>query len=190
MALLSVRPSMVSTEAPSACTASVRQLRTDRPSIKTLQAPHTPCSQPTWVPVSRSVWRRKSARFSRASTMTLTGLPLSIKLMSWRSDMSGPRGHVLQRALQQHGRLPPLGLTAALMAVDGIHVFCDAVRNLGQRIIRHTFIDGELARRWAEQRRGFGTEEHHIELVQTTWRFACPHRNTDGCEITVTAAQL
>ena len=82
MALRSVSPSMVSTMAPSACTASIRQLRTERPSIMTLQAPQTPCSQPTWVPVRRSVWRRKSARCRRAATEAQTGLPLSVKAMS------------------------------------------------------------------------------------------------------------
>src|SRR5258707_14620458 len=122
---------MVSTAAPSACTASVRQLRADRPSIMTLQAPHTPCSQPIWVPVRRNVWRRKSARLSRASTVALTGLPLSVNAMSCCSDMGRSRDHVLQHALEQHGRLPALGLAAALMAVDWIHVLGRAVRDLG-----------------------------------------------------------
>jgi hypothetical protein len=45
---------------PSTCTASVRQARCATPSICTVQAPHTPCSQPTWVPVAPSSWRRKS----------------------------------------------------------------------------------------------------------------------------------
>ncbi len=53
---------------PSACTARVRQERTDRPSINTVQAPHTPCSQPTCVPVSRNSWRRKSASVRRTRT--------------------------------------------------------------------------------------------------------------------------
>ena len=33
----------------------------------TVQAPQTPCSQPTCVPVSPSVWRRKSERRSLGS---------------------------------------------------------------------------------------------------------------------------
>ena len=37
-----------------ACTASMMQERTARPFQSTVHAPHTPCSQPTWVPVSRS----------------------------------------------------------------------------------------------------------------------------------------
>jgi hypothetical protein len=43
--------STVSISAPSACTASVRHERAGRPSSSTVQAPQTPCSQPTWVPV-------------------------------------------------------------------------------------------------------------------------------------------
>ena len=50
----SVSPSTVVISAPSALTASRRQERTGTPSSRTVQAPHTPCSQPTWVPVS---WR-------------------------------------------------------------------------------------------------------------------------------------
>ena len=46
------RPSTVRIVAPSACTASVRQARAGAPSISTVQAPQTPCSQPTCVPVS------------------------------------------------------------------------------------------------------------------------------------------
>ena len=39
-----------------------------------VQAPHTPCSQPIWVPVSISRPRRRSARCSRGSTSTSVGL--------------------------------------------------------------------------------------------------------------------
>ena len=38
--------------APSACTANIRQARTGSSSTSTVQAPQTPCSQPTCVPVS------------------------------------------------------------------------------------------------------------------------------------------
>jgi CO/xanthine dehydrogenase Mo-binding subunit len=53
-AVSSERPSTVVTALPSACTASIRHDRTAAPSTITVQAPHTPCSQPTCVPVSRS----------------------------------------------------------------------------------------------------------------------------------------
>ena len=42
---------MVRISCPEACTAKVRQERPALPSISTVQAPQTPCSQPTWVPV-------------------------------------------------------------------------------------------------------------------------------------------
>jgi hypothetical protein len=47
------RPSIVVIAAPSRETANSRQDRIGAPSTSTVQAPQTPCSQPTWVPVSR-----------------------------------------------------------------------------------------------------------------------------------------
>ncbi len=46
---------MVSTVAPSHCTASIRQPRTISPLTRMVQAPQTPCSQPTWLPVSAKI---------------------------------------------------------------------------------------------------------------------------------------
>jgi hypothetical protein len=40
--------------------ARMRQERTASPSTSTVQAPQTPCSQPMWVPVRRSSWRKQS----------------------------------------------------------------------------------------------------------------------------------
>src|SRR5690606_39494819 len=48
---------MVTTSAPSACTASMVQDFIARPFTWTTQAPHWLVSQPTWVPVSRSFSR-------------------------------------------------------------------------------------------------------------------------------------
>src|SRR5215471_18556294 len=70
---LSVRPSMVSTDLPEICAASVRQPRAVRPSIMTVHAPQMPCSQPRWVPVRlhvlaqevREVLARLHAPFQR-----------------------------------------------------------------------------------------------------------------------------
>ena len=63
----SASPSTVSTSAPSACTASMRHDSAGRPSTSTVQAPQTPCSQPTCVPVRPSSWRRKSESSVRGS---------------------------------------------------------------------------------------------------------------------------
>ena len=65
---------MVTTSAPSACTASIRQPRTTRPSTRTEQAPHTPCSQPRCEPVSPRSVRRKSTRCWRTGTVRVTAL--------------------------------------------------------------------------------------------------------------------
>ena len=65
---VSVSPSMVTTSAPSACTASIRQPRTTAPSTRTEQAPHTPCSQPRCEPVRPRSVRRKSTRCWRTGT--------------------------------------------------------------------------------------------------------------------------
>ena len=77
-------PSMVSTLAPSHCTASIRQPRTISPSTRTVQAPQTPCSQPTWLPVSARSSRRKSTSVLRASTRLVTVSPLTVSVMSQR----------------------------------------------------------------------------------------------------------
>ena len=73
---------MVSTVAPSHCTASIRQPRTISPFTRTVQAPQTPCSQPTWLPVSAKSSRRKSTSVLRASTRSLTRSPLTVREMS------------------------------------------------------------------------------------------------------------
>ena len=70
-------PSIVSTVALCVCTASSRQERTISPLTRTVHAPHTPCSQPTCVPVSLRCSRRKSARFRRGSTSASTRSPLT-----------------------------------------------------------------------------------------------------------------
>ena len=64
---------------PSACTASMQAARGPRRRrARTVQAPQTPCSQPTCVPVSPSRWRRKSESRSRGSTVSRTRRPLTV----------------------------------------------------------------------------------------------------------------
>jgi hypothetical protein len=63
--------------APSSCTASSRQLRALSPSTSTVQAPQTPCSQPTWVPVRPRSSRRKSLSERRTSTTRSTACPFT-----------------------------------------------------------------------------------------------------------------
>jgi len=84
----SVSPSTVVISAPSALTASRRQERTGAPSSRTVQAPHTPCSQPTWVPVSCRSWRMTSDSSRRAGTWTRRVAPLTVSWTSWSSSRS------------------------------------------------------------------------------------------------------
>src|SRR4051812_9602049 len=57
----------------------MRQERTLWPFKSTVHAPQTPCSQPTCVPVSPSVSRRKSDRRSRGSTPEMScRVPLTV----------------------------------------------------------------------------------------------------------------
>src|SRR6267142_854642 len=74
-----VSPSIVVTAAPSHCTASSRQARALSPSSSTVHAPHTPCSQPTCVPVSPRSSRRKSLSERRGSISRSTGSPLTVR---------------------------------------------------------------------------------------------------------------
>src|SRR5437763_2147085 len=74
-----VSPSIVVTVAPSHCTASSKQARALSPSTSTVQAPHTPCSQPTWVPVSPRSSRRKSLSARRGSISRSTTTPLTVR---------------------------------------------------------------------------------------------------------------
>ena len=61
--------------------ASVRHERTAAPSICTVQQPQTPCSQPTWVPVAPSEWRRKSLSNVRGSVSAAILRPFSVRLI-------------------------------------------------------------------------------------------------------------
>src|SRR4051794_11641204 len=69
---------MVVTSEPLAWTAKPRHDRTATPSMMTVQAPHTPCSQPRWVPVRLQSSRSQSARVFRASTEPLRAWPLTV----------------------------------------------------------------------------------------------------------------
>src|SRR4051794_18643971 len=72
-----VSPSTVVIRASTADTANIRQARTGSPSISTVQAPQTPCSQPTWVPVRPTSWRSASESSRRAGTRTSYVAPLT-----------------------------------------------------------------------------------------------------------------
>src|ERR1700734_3308728 len=108
---------------PSACAASIRQERTATPSKITVQAPHTPCSQPTWVPASRRSWRRKSLSSMRDSTRRRCCAPFTVTVTSCMSEAT-LRSLVCfgERALGQYAGEMPLefftGMDAAAR-IDG-----------------------------------------------------------------------
>src|SRR5215470_6121845 len=82
------------------------QERWGLPSTNTVQAPHTPCSHPTCVPVRLSSSRNNSLNWVRASTVAFTGCPLTVKLIS-SIGISGsfPKRDFLQTALHGDDKL-------------------------------------------------------------------------------------
>ena len=112
-------PSMVVIVVPVACTASIRHDRTGSPSRSTVHAPHTPCSQPRWVPVRPRSSRRKSASVLRASATASRALaPLTVTSTS-QTCRSSPRP---ARSARRLGRAPGARSTPATCAVCGRRV--------------------------------------------------------------------
>lgn len=93
---------------PAQRTASVRQLRTRRPSTCTVQAPQAPWSQPFFVPVRSSRSRSTSSRLSRGSTSRVYSRSLTVRCsaraipVSWRSVMSMPSTVALNWMIEHH----------------------------------------------------------------------------------------
>ena len=87
------------TAGPAAEPTGTRQAQTGSPSSSTVQAPQSPASQPTLVPVSRR-WSRSTAE-SRVTgwTDTETGAPLTSKVIAC------PARHAATMA-RPGGRLP------------------------------------------------------------------------------------
>ena len=72
-----VQPSMVVTLRPSASFTGKRQELTAFPSIATVQLPHSPSPQPSFVPFSWNTSRNRWRRVQWGSTSTDTSSPLS-----------------------------------------------------------------------------------------------------------------
>ena len=75
----SASPSTVVISCPSTVTANIRQERTGRRRRSTVQAPHTPCSQPTWVPVSPRSWRRRRTAAAAPAPARRAVTPFTIR---------------------------------------------------------------------------------------------------------------
>src|SRR6185295_8024624 len=75
------KPSTVRIFLPCACTANIRQERTASWPMMTVQTPHTPCSQPMWVPVNPQSSRIASTSVLRGSTWMSWPRPLMVRVM-------------------------------------------------------------------------------------------------------------
>src|SRR5207244_3170501 len=120
-----------------------RQPRIGLPSTRTVQAPHTPCSQPTCDPVSSSSYRRKSTRLWRGSTSRATRAPLTVRTTFTagppsRGTPDGTRG---ERAARGRGDdlagLERSGVDAAEELVRPDRAAPVAAGDLDARVERH-----------------------------------------------------
>src|SRR5258706_2587861 len=92
--------SMVVLSRRSVGTANIRQDGTGARWRSTVQAPHTPCSQPACAPVSSRRSRRQSSRLMRGSTSSAHVSPLTVK-----STRIGPCRGVVSIGDGAHGKM-------------------------------------------------------------------------------------
>src|SRR6478752_3398505 len=111
------RPSTVVTSHPATWPAATRQAHTGSPSSNTVQAPQSPASQPTFVPVRPKSSRSTRERRQVPDTLTSTLWPLTEKEMSCDSTgdvevcaATSDSPHAsLQRSPDQRNRgIPPV----------------------------------------------------------------------------------
>src|SRR5215510_432173 len=74
-------PSIVFTSRPSASSPSIRHERMERPSTSTAHVPHSPSSQPCFVPVRFRSSRKTSSSVLCGAKATSVCSPLSVKWM-------------------------------------------------------------------------------------------------------------
>src|SRR5438128_6286180 len=147
------------------------------PFISTVHAPQTPCSQPTCVPVSPSVSRRKSDRSRRGSTFAMSHfVPLTV------TDMFVVIGSP-SRQYRLHGA--PRQLPQQMLAIFGrgmkVAVGGDARRHEFRKSIRRPVIDpdrAELSFDLPEPERRIGNA-HHCNARVIHPGPAPPNRDSD-----------
>src|ERR1700730_9166230 len=96
-------PPTVVTSRPSICPAAIRQAQTGSPSTRTVQAPQSPASQPTLVPVSPRCSRSTLERRSTGETKALTLLPFTENTME--VGEAGWRGVVVAMSAAPHASI-------------------------------------------------------------------------------------
>src|ERR1700686_5443239 len=74
-------PSIVSTSRSSASRPSIRQDKIERPSTRMVHVPHSPNSQPCFVPVNPRSSRRTSSKVLCGAKATSAASPLSVNAM-------------------------------------------------------------------------------------------------------------
>ena len=141
--------STVSTAEPSACTASRQQARTETPSSRTVHAPQTPCSQPTWVPVRPRRWRRKSVSSSRGSTCSATTRPFTVSVIS------------VMRLAPRRGSAPARRASRSARAGTAAEAWIEAGGS--------TACGRESARLPCRRRRHGGAVDRALDLVRAPW---------------------
>src|SRR5581483_11568200 len=194
------RPSTVVTSQPLACTANIRHARAERPSTSTVQAPHTPCSQPRCVPVRLSSWRRKSASVSRASTTRAYDLPFTVtrvaclpicnnSVKNSRLDAGAAR-RIVERARAQHLRQMPPVVAAGMDIGNRLDQPCSrgggTQRGGIERLADQPCLGGfDPHRRWGDAEQGQRGAPHHIVGADIE-----QHRRPRNGEIAVAAGEL
>src|SRR4051812_41297871 len=93
------------------------QLLVALPSTSTVHAPHSPVSQPTFVPVRPSRSRNVSTRSSLGVTSTETSLPLTVRELRTPEALSDTGEVVCDLAVAHHEAVVDLSLTGLLRVI-------------------------------------------------------------------------
>src|SRR4051812_43034357 len=129
------RPSTVSTDAPSAITASTVQDFTGTPSRRTTQAPQFVVSQPQCVPVRPSSSRRRWVSSSRGSMSRVYCPPLTRTVISMSGLPSGACRGTLQRPGHELGDQRPLVVDGAALVGGRRAVLGGNASRLGEGLV-------------------------------------------------------
>src|SRR5215469_13753753 len=106
-------PSIVSTLAPSSCSAKTVQDLIALPLTCTTHAPHCEVSQPTCVPVSRKCSRKSCTSSVRGSTLAVMGLPFTVMDTA---AVSPAIGSLLENAVKNAAICQPGAVAGAVRA--------------------------------------------------------------------------
>src|SRR5260370_13456883 len=132
---------MVVMSYPSACTANIRQERTGAPSRSTVQAPHTPCSQPACAPVSSKRSRKQSSRLMRGSTSSACSCPLTKRSMRTGCLPLGRTISLCDGADHESGRGAPAVISRSMQVGERLYFGKRCPRQLAQSVVLNARTD-------------------------------------------------